>query len=116
MAASAAFLRAYGVAAIGLVFAGSAVSTDQAKPGPHSAIVTIENVQFNPAVLTIRVGERVTWVNKDLFPHTATADDKSFDSHGIAPSASWTFVAVKPGTYFYTCAFHPTMKGTLKVQ
>ena len=34
--------------------------------------VVIENMQFNPATLTVRRGERIVWVNKDLFPHTVT--------------------------------------------
>jgi plastocyanin len=79
-------------------------------------VVTIENVRFDPQDLTVKRGERVTWVNKDLFPHTATADAKTFDSQSIAPTGTWTWVAGKPGTYTYTCTFHPTMKGTIRVQ
>ncbi len=78
--------------------------------------VVIENVQFNPPSLAVRSGERITWINKDLFPHTATADAKVFDSNAIAPNASWTWVAGKPGIYAYTCTFHPTMKATITVQ
>jgi plastocyanin len=55
-------------------------------------------------------------VNTDLFPHTATADDKAFDSGSVAPSGTWDLVAEKPGTYAYRCAVHPTMKGTITVQ
>jgi plastocyanin len=78
--------------------------------------VTIENVGFDPQVLTVKPGERVTWVNKDPFPHTATADAKTFDSQSIAPAGTWTWVAGKRGTYTYSCTFHPTMKGTIRVQ
>jgi plastocyanin len=79
-------------------------------------VVTIENVRFDPQELTVKSGERVTWVNKDLFPHSATADAKAFDSHSIAPTGTWTWVAGQPGTYTYTCTFHPTMKATIRVQ
>jgi plastocyanin len=76
--------------------------------------VTIENLQFNPPQLTVRRGDHVVWVNKDLFPHTATG--RGFDSGSIAPNASWTFVAAQPGEYAYWCAFHPTMKAELTIR
>jgi plastocyanin len=83
---------------------------------PRSHVVTIEGVQFNPAKLTVHRGDTIVWTNKDLFPHTVTATGKAFDSHDIAPNASWTFRAVKSGDYDYTCTYHPTMKGQLSVQ
>jgi plastocyanin len=96
--------------------AGAAASTGQGKAGPQSYVVSMQIVGFDPPVLTVRSGDRVTWVNKDLFPHSATADDKAFDSHSVAPTGTWTFVAGKSGTHTYICTFHPTMKGTIKVQ
>ncbi len=109
------FARTCGAAAAGLLLAGAAASTSGATPAP-ARVVVIENVQFSPQNLVVKAGERVTWVNKDLFPHTATADAKSFDSQAIAPNASWSWVAGKAGTYAYGCTFHPTMKGTVTVQ
>jgi plastocyanin len=78
--------------------------------------VVIENMQFSPATLTVRAGERITWVNKDLFPHTVTSAARVFDSGGIAANGSWSFTPRKPGSYPYGCTFHPTMKGTITVQ
>ena len=74
----------------------------------------MENLQFNPPRLTVRPGDRVVWVNKDMFPHTATGT--AFDSGSIAPNASWGFVAGQPGEYAYGCTFHPTMKAELTVR
>lgn len=108
--------RACGIAVAGLLLAGTAASSSQGASAAQAHRVVIENVQFNPQSLTVKFGERITWINKDLFPHTATADGKAFDSKVIAPEASWTWVARKPGTYTYICSFHPTMKGTLTVQ
>lgn len=56
------------------------------------------------------------WVNKDLFPHTATADSKVFDSREIVPEASWAYVVEEPGEYAYSCTYHPTMKGKITVR
>jgi len=79
-------------------------------------VVTIEALQFQPATLTVHRGDRITWMNKDLFPHTATGPKGTFDSTSIPAGGSWTFVTDKPGTFTYSCAFHTTMKATLTVR
>ena len=94
---------------------GGSVSAVSAAPASKLYVITIENMQFTPQKLTVHVGDRVEWTNKDLVPHTATADTKTFDSLSIAPNASWKFVAHHAGEYSYGCTFHPTMKGTLTV-
>ena len=93
--------------------AGSAVAVP-ARPASHT--VVIEASRFDPETLTVHVGDRITWVNKDPFPHTATAAG-DFDSAAIQPDQSWTFTAKAKGDFSYICSFHPTtMKGTLRVQ
>ena len=77
--------------------------------------ITIEGMQFSPSNVTVKAGERVVWVNKDLVSHTATAA-KVFDSGAIAPAKSWARAAPKPGRYEYGCTFHPTMKAVLTVE
>lgn len=86
-----------------------------AKPAVHT--VTIDATSFKPGRLTIRPGDTVEWINKDLIPHTATASGKpGFDSGVIATAKSWrrTFKAV--GELPYVCSFHPSMKGTIRVE
>lgn len=78
--------------------------------------VTIDGVQFTPAELIVHPGDRVVWVNKDPFPHTATAANKLFDSGSIAVNATWSYTVTKKGEIDYSCTFHPTMKGKIKVQ
>ena len=108
--------RTWGAAAAGLLMAGTAASTSKAVSADQAHTIVIENVQFNPQNLTVKTGDQIIWINKDLFPHSATASAKAFDSQAIAPNASWNWVASKPGTYTYVCTFHPTMKGTITVQ
>ena len=90
-------------------------ATEPAAPATQHSVV-IENMQFNPPQLTVHRGDRIVWVNKDLFPHTVTAVNKSFDSGSIAAGGSWSYVAKSSGEFAYGCTFHPTMKGVLKVQ
>ena len=102
-------------AILALLVAGGLLLSNVAAPATQHT-VTIEGMQFNPPQLTVHRGERIVWVNKDLFPHTVTANDKAFDSGSIAADASWAFTPAKAGDYAYSCSFHPTMKGIIKVQ
>ena len=77
--------------------------------------VTIEGTGFQPDRLTVAAGDTVVWINKDPFPHTATAAG-AFDSRSIAPDKSWKFRAVKKGDFDYVCTLHPTMKARLTVK
>jgi plastocyanin len=87
-----------------------------AHPRPAVHVVTIEGMQFKPAALTVRRGDRITWMNKDLFPHSATGPKGTFDSASIPAGGSWSFVAGAAGTFVYGCTFHPTMNATLTVR
>ena len=78
--------------------------------------IVIADMKFVPETLTVRPGDTVVWVNKDFFPHTATAPDRSFDSRDIATNKSWKYVATKKGMFPYICTLHPTMKATLVVK
>lgn len=73
-------------------------------------------MQYSPAALSVHRGDRIVWMNKDLFPHTVTATGKVFDSGSIEPGGSWTYAANKGGEFSYGCTYHPTMKGSLRVQ
>jgi plastocyanin len=98
-----------------LTLTGTAAADTQA-PAAAAHTVVIENMQFNPPQLTVHPGDRIVWVNKDLFPHTVTADGKVFDSGSIAADASWGYLAAKKGSFAYNCTFHPTMQGRITVE
>ena len=88
-------------------------ATVYAKATAHT--VEIDGLKYSPAMLSVKRGDTVTWVNKDPFPHTVTAHG-AFDSGDIPAGGRWTLVARKPGTYGYICTYHPNMKGVLKVE
>ena len=75
----------------------------------------IKNFAFEPQTLTVRVGTRVTWTNRDATAHTATMDAGSPDTGTITPGQSRTIAFAHPGTYAYHCAFHAFMTGTIRV-
>ena len=89
-----------------------------APKGPQMHTVVIREVKFQPAVLTVKVGDTVEWRNDDIVPHTATstATPKKFDSGILPVGSSWKYVVTKRGTYFYDCTLHPNMKAELIVR
>nr|WP_255509598.1 cupredoxin family copper-binding protein [Achromobacter sp. ACM04] len=104
--------------AAGLLLAGGLAAAQQNPAGTRLAehVVTIEGMQFTPATLAVKRGDKVTWINKDPVPHTATAVSKAFDSGVIAAGVSWTYTVREEGSSAYFCLFHPTMQGTLIAQ
>lgn len=99
-----------------LLLWGALAASAWGAPPSKAHVIVIENMQFNPPVLTVQRGERVEWVNKDLFPHTASAAADAFDSKTVAAGASWTYTAANAGVYPYVCRLHPGMQGKLIVK
>jgi plastocyanin len=100
--------------------AAAAVPTDA---GPSSAAseakvhrVSISNFKFEPAQLQANVGDVVEWVNTDFAAHTATADDKSFDTGKIDSSQVKRVTLTRPGSHPYFCRYHLSMRGTVEVK
>lgn len=78
--------------------------------------VNIRDFKFEPVSLTTAVGTTVTFTNDDAQAHTATADDRSFNSDSIAAGANVPVTFDTAGTFMYFCSFHPFMKGTVVVE
>ena len=83
---------------------------------PNANEIVIQDFSFQPATLTVRVGTKVTWVNRDDDPHTATATDKRFNSKTLDTGDQFSFEFKEPGTYNYYCALHPKMTGQVIVK
>jgi len=100
-----------------------AVNTAPGKSGEPEPIeaaeqIVIDNFTFDPPTLTIPVGTKVTWVNHDDVPHTATstAKPKQFESGTLDTDEQFSHVFTVPGTYEYFCAVHPKMTGRIIVK
>jgi plastocyanin len=86
------------LACVLLAFSRS-VAAAEIGASPCTHVIIIEGMRFTPPTLTVHRGDRVTWFNKDLFPHTASASSGAFDLQSIAPNSSWTYTVRKPGSY-----------------
>ena len=78
--------------------------------------ITIEGNSFKPDSLTIKVGDTVTWINKDSYNHTVKAKTGEFDSGNMASGAKFSFTFDKEGTYDYICSIHTFMTGKIVVK
>ncbi|MGQ0632244.1 MAG: cupredoxin domain-containing protein [Sporichthyaceae bacterium] len=110
-------------AAAGLLIAGSGpsasafglhlTSADATSAGTE---VPIKNNDFG-SVLTIKLGESITWLNNDAAPHTVTTTTApvAFDSGVFEQGQRFTYKFTTPGTYDFYCAVHPEMIGQVVV-
>jgi len=80
--------------------------------------VTMQNISFQPASLSTKVGDTVTWTNDESVGHDVTADDGSFKSGpagGLKQGDKFEHTFNKAGTFAYKCTVHPNMTGTVEV-
>ena len=82
------------------------------KAGAH--VVTIENMKFNPATITVNKGDQVTFINKDIVGHNATEVNKVWASPMLQTGESWTFAPEKTSDYYFTV--HLVMKSKIIVK
>lgn len=101
---------AFSAAAIVLAF-GAAVPVALAA----DARVTIRDFAFRPAVAIVRVGDTVSWTNRDAVAHTVKWSAGQPESPPIGTGASYSRTFTRTGTYPYVCGPHPFMSGTVRV-
>ncbi len=98
-----------------LAATGSSSALHAATKAPIHHDITIYRFKFVPDTLDVRVGDTITWLNKDIAPHTATANDDSWttDELGKRQSQTLTVTADMSGDYY--CVYHPHMKAKLNI-
>ncbi|WP_108883593.1 plastocyanin/azurin family copper-binding protein [Anderseniella sp. Alg231-50] len=77
--------------------------------------VEISGFKFTPDRLEVSVGDTITWINRDIAPHTATASDASWDTGELVRDAEASIAVTAGMETSYFCAFHPMMKAQLSV-
>ena len=78
--------------------------------------VSIDNFSFTPQVLTVAVGTKVTWTNRDDVPHTVTGTEKRFASPVLDTDQQFSFTFTEAGSFDYFCSVHPHMTGKVILQ
>ena len=81
---------------------------------PRTHVVVIDKMKFGQVPPGIRAGDTIMWVNRDMFRHTATARNGSFNVDLLPKTRAKTLVRAKGVVQFY-CKYHPGMTGALRV-
>ena len=80
------------------------------------ASVVASDLAFNPAELTVAVGETITFTNNDGFAHTFTADNGEFDSDNVDSGGTFEYTPEAAGEIPFLCKIHSNMTGTITVE
>jgi plastocyanin len=94
-------------------YGGGPITSGAGTPAGGTA-VAIDNFAFSPATLKAKVGQKVTWTNKQSVAHTVTANAGAFN-HPMPSGATFSFTFTTAGTFTYHCTIHPSMRGTIAV-
>ena len=90
---------------------------EAAGDGAKKNQIVIKDFHFTPQTLTVKAGEKITWINRDEEPHTVVSVEKQFKkSPALDTDQEFTVTAGAPGTYTYFCSVHPKMTGTIVVE
>ena len=90
--------------------------------GAKAATVSMMNISFKPADVTVAKGGKVTWTNEDSASHDVTktggegAEFKSGEPGAMEKGDSFEQAFDTAGKVDYVCTVHPGMKGTVTVK
>lgn len=85
-----------------------------AAAAPRTHTIVMDKMKFGQPPAGVKAGDTILWVNKDMFRHTATAKDGSFNIDLPAGAKGKTIVR-KAGAIAFICKYHPGMRGVLKI-
>jgi plastocyanin len=98
--------------------AAASPSAPQATAAPF-VTVSIEDLSFVPAQLSVTVGTTVVFVNRDRLPHSVVGvlgEKEKFRSDGqLDQDESFAVVLDEPGLIEVSCGIHSRMRAKLTV-
>ncbi|MGC3937952.1 plastocyanin/azurin family copper-binding protein [Roseobacter sp. EG26] len=86
-----------------------------ADTGPKIHHVRIKSFKFEPAHITVSIGDTIRWTNEDVAPHTATAIEAGWDTKQLLKGESAEIIVTDAVETSYYCTFHPHMKGRFEI-
>jgi plastocyanin len=85
-----------------------------------TTVVMSENFFWNSAsgtrVVTINVGDTITWENRGEQYHDVTFDTQPWSSGTVPAGGSWSRTFTASGTFTYTCRLHEAEDMTGRVE
>ncbi|HEY1540443.1 MAG TPA: cupredoxin domain-containing protein [Solirubrobacteraceae bacterium] len=78
--------------------------------------IAMKNIQFVPAAVKVKVGQKIVWTNDDgQIAHNVTDKGGSFASNNFTGGQTFSYTPKKAGTIDYECTIHPNQTGTITV-
>lgn len=79
-------------------------------------VVEISGYKYQPAVLEIKRGDTVVWINREKrVSHSVLFSGSGEESERFFPDEKWSRVFDEAGRFEYRCGPHPEMMGTVTV-
>lgn len=92
-------------AALGMASAVGIAGCESNKPVETNRIV-IRDSRYNPPIVKIRYGDKVTFKNEDNIDHTVTADNFATPNQVLSPGGEIDFVPGQPLELLFHCEIH----------
>ncbi len=90
---------------------------------PEAKTVWISESSFTPSVITVKAGDTVTWINKDVpkrqvasDPHPAHTDLSDFVSNELEQDDTFSYTFSEAGEYTYHDHLNPIRLGKVIVE
>lgn len=97
--------------------ATTSAPTATAQSSGGGVAIGMQNIQFTPQTVTVKVGQKITWTDLEDVPHNVTAESGAdFRSSTFGKGKTFSFTPKKAGTIKYVCTIHPGMEGTITVE
>ena len=91
------------------------LSAHAEEPTAQEHVIEIVGFKFVPEKIEVNPGDTVTWINRDIVPHTATGKDGSWGTGTLNQNESKSFVVRQKMETSYFCRFHINMIGSISV-
>jgi len=77
----------------------------------------MQSLAFNPTLVHARVGQRISWTNRDNASHNVTyvSGPRFTSSRTLRTGMKFSIKLTQPGTIHYYCSIHPWMTATIIV-
>lgn len=87
-----------------------------AAPKTGTVDVGMNRLKFDPEDVTVKVGAKVVWTNKENVPHDVVArEGADFESEVFGQDQTFAYTTTEAGEIAYVCTLHPGMDGTITV-
>jgi plastocyanin len=96
--------------------AAPATQTEAASHAGGGSDVSIVDFAFEPADLTVAVGDTVTWTNTGAATHTVKWQDGEPESERLESGETYERTFDTAGSFPYVCGIHSQMTGTITVE